>query len=86
MVACWTRSEPSRPDDADMTPRKDMEAVIREARQQDWRVERTRGGHWRLYSPDGRGIVHVSGTPRGPRAVVKAVAALRAYGFVWKGR
>jgi hypothetical protein len=63
-----------------------MEAMIREAARQGWRVERTRGGHWRLYSPDGTGIVHVSGTPSGPRAVVKTVSTLRAYGFVWKGR
>lgn len=69
-----------------MTPRKDMETVIRDARRQGWRVEHTRGGHWRLYSPDGAGIIHVSGTPGDARAVLKAVATMRRYGFVWKGR
>ncbi len=69
-----------------MSARKDIEAVIDAARRQGWRVEKTRGGHWRLYSPDGRGIVHASGTPGSARAVQKTVSKLRQYGFEWKGR
>ncbi len=68
-----------------MTPRKDMEEVVREAGEQGWRVQKTDGGHWRLYSPDGRGIVHAAGTPGSARSVQKTIARLRQYGFMWKG-
>lgn len=63
-----------------------MEKVIREARKQGWRVEKTRSGHWRLYSPDGRDIVHAAGTPGSRRSVASTIADLRKCGFRWKGR
>jgi hypothetical protein len=68
-----------------VSARKDMESLIAEARRQGWRAEKTRGGHWRLYSPTGRGIVHLSGTPSSGRAVQKAASMMRHFGFVWKG-
>lgn len=69
-----------------VTPRKDMGAVLAEARRQGWRVEKTRNGHWALYAPNGSDIVHVSGTPRDASAVTKVVTKMRKYGFEWKGR
>jgi predicted RNA binding protein YcfA (HicA-like mRNA interferase family) len=63
-----------------------MEDVVRAARRQGWRVEKTKGGHWRLYSPNGRGIVIAAGTPKGHRSVRDTVMDLRRHGFIWKGR
>jgi hypothetical protein len=37
-----------------------MERVIREAERQGWRVEKAGSGHWKCFSPDGRGIVIAS--------------------------
>jgi len=69
-----------------VTPRKDIEQVVRAARRQGWRVEKTRNGHWKLYAPNGRDIVVAAGTPRGRSSVDDTIAKLRRYGFVWKGR
>jgi predicted RNA binding protein YcfA (HicA-like mRNA interferase family) len=69
-----------------LTPRKDIEQVVRAAWRQGWRVEKTKGGHWKLYSPNGLDIVIASGTPRSHRSVEETIAELRRNGFVWKGR
>jgi hypothetical protein len=69
-----------------VTPRKDIEHIIRMARRQGWRVEKAKSGHWMLYSPDGSAIVVASATPSSHRSVEQTIAKLRRCGFVWKGR
>lgn len=66
--------------------RKEMSAVIREAERQGWRAELGRGGHWKLYAPDGRTIVTAASTPGTRSTVDKTVALMRKCGFIWKGR
>lgn len=62
-----------------------MDRVVKEARSQGWRVEQTKGNHWRFYAPDGVHIVHGPGTPSVRRSIDNTIAELRKYGFVWKG-
>ena len=64
---------------------KDFRKVIREAERQGWRVEQTKGGHWRFYAPDGVNIVHAAGTPSDRRSFDNTIAQLRKYGFEWRG-
>lgn len=68
-----------------MSTDKDFKKVIKAAEQQGWRCERTRNGHWRLYAPDGKNIVHAAGTPSDRRGLDNTIAKMRQYGFVWKG-
>jgi predicted RNA binding protein YcfA (HicA-like mRNA interferase family) len=69
-----------------MAASKDFKKMLREAQRQGWRVEQTKGGHWRLYAPDGEHIVHAAGTPSDTRSLDNTLAQMRRYGFVWKGR
>lgn len=69
-----------------MTTRKDLERILRDARRQGWDVERTKGGHWRLYAPDGKNIVHAAGTPSDVRSLERLVSRMPHFGFTWKGR
>lgn len=69
-----------------MSAKKDMTRLIREAERQGWRVEQLKSGHWRLYAPGGKGIVHASGTPSDWRDLANTVAQMRRFGFKWKGR
>lgn len=66
--------------------KKDFKEVRREAERQGWRVELTPGGHWRLYAPDGKNIVHAAQTPSDHRNLANVIAQMRRYGFKWKGR
>jgi len=63
-----------------------MDKVVEAAKAQGWRVEKSRGGHWRLLSPDGEGIVYAAATPGSARSVQKTISHLRRFGFRWKGR
>lgn len=65
--------------------KKDLKSVLKEAERQGWRVVPTKGGHWRLYAPDGVNIVHTAGTPSDHRALDNTIAKMRQYGFEWKG-
>jgi len=64
-----------------VTPRKDMEQLVRAAEAQGWRVAKTRGGHWKLFSPDGVHIVVAAATPGSASSVRNTLAALKRYGF-----
>jgi hypothetical protein len=68
---------------------KDIKDIVEAARNQGFRVERTKKGHWVFYSPDtSRKPVFHSGTPGDRRAIDNLLAELRRAGFVWppKGR
>ena len=62
---------------------REVEGLAEIAREQGWRIERTRGGHWRFVPPDPtREIVVMSGTASDWRAVRNFRAALRRSGLV----
>jgi hypothetical protein len=63
-----------------VTPR-DMRKLIRTARRQRWRVDRTRKGHYRFCPPDPGECVITSGTPGSPRVIRHAIANLRRAGL-----
>jgi hypothetical protein len=63
-----------------------MRQVLREARRQGWRVELRRGGHYKLYAPDGKNIVSAASTPGSPASIHDTIAKMRSFGFRWKGR
>ncbi len=44
----------------------ETQQLLRWARQRGWRVEKRNGGHWAMYAPNGRDIVHLSDTPGNP--------------------
>ena len=54
----------------------DLKQVLRQAQAHGWRVQPTRGGHWRLRHPGG-GIVVTSSTPSDHRALANFKAQLR---------
>lgn len=66
--------------------KKELKEIVRAARGQGWRVEKTKKGHLMFYAPDRVNKVLAAGTPGGGRAMQNLVAKLRGYGFVWKGR
>lgn len=66
--------------------KKDLKKILAEAERQGWRVQLLKSGHYRLYAPDGKSIVHAASTPSDHRAVDNMIAQMRAYGFTWKGR
>jgi hypothetical protein len=43
-----------------------------------------RGGHYKVYAPDGKSIVTLPSTPGG--SLAPYVARMRRIGFTWKGR
>jgi predicted RNA binding protein YcfA (HicA-like mRNA interferase family) len=70
----------------EMSLKKELREILREARRQGWRVERTRGGHYMLYAPDGKNIVVAASTPGKQSSIRETLAEMRSYGFKWKGR
>lgn len=60
---------------------KETTKLVKTLRQQGWRVDLLKGGHYRAYSPDGKGIVHIAGTPSDRRAMANTIAQLRRYGY-----
>jgi predicted RNA binding protein YcfA (HicA-like mRNA interferase family) len=66
---------------------KDFKDVRKEAERQGWKVEQTRGSHWRFIPPDvTKDIVHASGTPSDRRSLDNFIAQLRRSGFRWSSR
>jgi predicted RNA binding protein YcfA (HicA-like mRNA interferase family) len=60
----------------------DLAKVIREARRQGWKVERTRKSHWRFVPPEaGRRILVTSGTPSDHRTMANHLARMIREGF-----
>ena len=56
--------------------KRDLRALLDDARRRGWSVDRTRSDHWRLRHPSGA-IVDSGSTPSCPRAVRNAAAAIR---------
>lgn len=69
-----------------MAWKKELKELLGEAEKQGWRVELRKGGHYKLYAPDGKHIVTVGSTPSGRRGLANTVAMMRRYGFRWKAR
>ncbi len=62
----------------------DIRKIEKAAREQGWRVERTKKGHWRFIPPDpNKKIVLGSGTPGDQRAIRNLLANLKREGFIW---
>lgn len=61
-----------------------MQAVLREARDQNWVVEKTSSGHWKCKAPDGKTTVILSGTASDKRSIKNGIARMRQAGFIWK--
>lgn len=61
--------------------RSGTEQLLRDVRRlPGWDVQRARrGGHWKVYR-DGRLVASVAYSPRGPRSVLNARAAIRQAG------
>jgi hypothetical protein len=66
--------------------KKDLKRILAEAERQGWRVELQRGGHYKLYPPNGKGMVSTGSTPSAPSALPNLIARMRRRGFKWKGR
>lgn len=64
-----------------MAINKDMQLLMKEAKDQGWFVELTRGGHYKWQSPSGN-LVFSSQTPSDYRAVQNLKRDLRMYGFI----
>lgn len=58
----------------------DRDTLIELARQQDWHVSKTEGGHWRLVNPRGQ-IVIASGTTGDKNSIWDLRARLKRYGL-----
>ena len=69
-----------------VSERKELKKLLAAARLQGWRVECGRGGHYKLYAPDGINLVVVASTPSDRRSIEISAAMMRRYGFHWKGR
>jgi predicted RNA binding protein YcfA (HicA-like mRNA interferase family) len=54
----------------------DLKQQLRQAEAHGWRVQPTRGGHWKLTHPDG-GTVVTSSSPSDHRALANLKAQLR---------
>ena len=66
-----------------MSGRKDVEQVVRTARDQGFLVDRTSRGHWRVRSADRRFVTTLPGTPSDFRALLHGLARLKRAGLVW---
>lgn len=64
----------------------DLRKVLRAAEEQGWRVERGKKGQYKLYSPDGEGMVTLHQSHSDHRALKNAISIMRRYGFRWEGR
>ena len=64
-----------------MSAKKDFDQVLKKAKRQGFRIEKTgKGGKLKIYCPDGV-MVFASATPSDSRAVRNLVADLRRHGY-----
>lgn len=62
----------------------DLRKIEQAAREQGWRVERTKKGHIRFVPPDAtKPMVVAAGTPSDHRSIRNLVAQLRRSGLIW---
>ena len=64
-----------------MSMNKDVVKLIKMAKQQGWRVEPTKNGHYKFFAPDGT-IVVAGSTPSENRGFKNLKSRLRARGLV----
>lgn len=64
--------------------KKDMDHIIQCAKDAGCVVSKTKGGHWRIVTPDGV-LIFLSSTPSDWRATKNAVALLGRYGIDVRG-
>jgi predicted RNA binding protein YcfA (HicA-like mRNA interferase family) len=69
-----------------MAAKKELKEIVRAAEKQGWRVKKTKKGHLMFLAPDRVNKLTTGGTPSEHRAIDNLLAALRRYGFEWKGR
>jgi predicted RNA binding protein YcfA (HicA-like mRNA interferase family) len=62
---------------------KDTRKMLAEAERQGWRVVEAKGGHVKLYAPDGATIVTMGSTESDHRARANTLARMRRAGFKW---
>lgn len=65
---------------------RDIRELLQVCEDQGFHVRTTKGGHYLVTSPDREAVTTVPSTPSDWRSLRNCVAALRRYGFVWKGR
>lgn len=68
-----------------MSTPKEVRKLISLAEEQGWRVELKKGGHYRLYSPDGKTIVTAGSTPSDRRAYQNIKSDLKRGGLKLDG-
>ena len=59
----------------------DFRKILDAAKLQGWKTEHTKKGHWKFKSPNGKDMVHTSGSPSDMRAIKNFVARLRQRGL-----
>lgn len=59
----------------------DLDKLLKQLQRAGWRVEKTRGGHWKVWSPDGKAQVVTSSTPSDRRSMANFRAQLKRAGF-----
>lgn len=62
-----------------MSHRADMAKLMRKLKQLDCEVDRTRGGHWKITTPNGA-VVIAAFSPRAPGSVNATIQRLRKEG------
>ena len=59
-----------------------MVDVVQLAKDNGWRVSRTKKGHFKFMSPDkSQPVIHLSGTPSDPKTYICSMAQLRRHGL-----
>lgn len=59
-----------------------MIEVIKIAEENNWKVSRTKKGHFKFISPDkSQPIIHLSGTPSDAKTYICSIAQLRRHGL-----
>lgn len=62
----------------------DLRDIIDAAKEQGFRVNQLKSGHWAFYAPDrSKHPVFFSGTPGDVRAIRNLLGKLRNVGFIW---
>lgn len=61
-----------------MSHQREMNKLVREAKQRGWTVDHTHGGHWRFLR-EGAPPLYSSGTPQDGRTIANTLAMLRRH-------
>jgi hypothetical protein len=62
---------------------RDINAIIKAARQQGWRVDKTKAGHLRFWPANGADPQTYAGTPSKPSGINNFISWLERSGFQW---